>query len=174
MEVDVVRKIEDLCDDMYELFHDLHDKGKFNAFKAKMEAISRDLPESVSIAFNWEIQMVHETGEKSPLPFYEMGVMTDEDNQCVNYKGGSTLETYIIDEQMMKIPHDRCPSCWEVWAFKFKERQCPHCSVTLGKEVKILIDNDVCPWCEKGKVSLTHPTCDECGFEIDESDIIWG
>jgi hypothetical protein len=44
----------------------------------------------------------------------------------------------------------------------------------MGREVKLLLDNDVCPFCEEGKVSLTIPACAKCGQRIDPGIVVWG
>ena len=44
----------------------------------------------------------------------------------------------------------------------------------MGPEVKLLLDTDVCPFCEEGKVSLTTPLCDKCGQGIDPNVVVWG
>jgi hypothetical protein len=44
----------------------------------------------------------------------------------------------------------------------------------MGREVKLLLDTDVCPFCEEGKVSLIAPVRDRCGQKIDHGTEIWG
>jgi len=75
---------------------------------------------------------------------------------------------------MLVVPHDRCPRCWEIWDFKFKHESCTHCGATLGEEVKLLLDTDVCPNCEEGTVSITNPECGKCGCRVDPSKVTWG
>jgi hypothetical protein len=53
-------------------------------------------------------------------------------------------------------------------------RPCTHCDAVLGENCKILLDSDVCPHCEKGKISAQTPRCEECGFEVDPSCVVWG
>ncbi|MEK6235548.1 MAG: hypothetical protein N2C14_12640, partial [Planctomycetales bacterium] len=69
---------------------------------------------------------------------------------------------------------DRCPKCWETWDFKWDNPACSHCDAELGENCKILLDNDVCPNCEKGKVSLDNPQCDQCAHEANTRFIEWG
>jgi hypothetical protein len=38
----------------------------------------------------------------------------------------------------------------------------------------MLVDTDVCPFCEEGTVSLTNPACAKCGQEIDPDLVVWG
>ena len=45
---------------------------------------------------------------------------------------------------------------------------------TLGKNCKLLLDSDECPNCQKGKVTVEKPRCDECGFVVDRLTAAWG
>jgi hypothetical protein len=53
-------------------------------------------------------------------------------------------------------------------------KSCSHCDATLGDNCKLLLDTDVCPHCENGKLSMVDPKCDKCDFEIDPSLVTWG
>lgn len=85
-----------------------------------------------------------------------------------------TPQRYVVKEGIQVVPHDRCPTCWQVWDFKWSNPSCPHCDTTLGENCKILLDSDVCPFCEDGKVSMAKPRCNKCGHEIDPKTVVWG
>jgi hypothetical protein len=76
--------------------------------------------------------------------------------------------------EIQVVPHDRCPRCYGVWDFKFKNPACPGCGATLGRDVKVLLDTEVCPPCEGGDVSMTDPACDKCGYRVDPDLVTWG
>jgi hypothetical protein len=38
----------------------------------------------------------------------------------------------------------------------------------------MLLDSDVCPFCEEGKVTARKPRCTNCGFQVDGSLVAWG
>jgi ribosomal protein S27AE len=40
--------------------------------------------------------------------------------------------------------------------------------------LKILLDRDTCPRCEKATVSLHQPTCPRCGFFVNPEYVSWG
>ncbi len=44
----------------------------------------------------------------------------------------------------------------------------------MGKEIKLLLDSDVCPFCGDGTVTVSKPVCNQCGFKIDPSTVVWG
>ena len=79
------------------------------------------------------------------------------DDEPYHASGDSTPQKYVADGEIQVVPHDRCPRCWGVWDFKFDHRSCRECGATLGDNVKVLLDTDVCPNCEEGKVSMTLP-----------------
>ncbi len=62
----------------------------------------------------------------------------------------------------------------EVDRFKLNHPSCSGCGATMGQDVKLLLDTDVCPFCEEGKVSLIAPVCDKCGQRIDPGIVVWG
>jgi hypothetical protein len=108
------------------------------------------------------------------LPLLNTGLASSEGGDPYQTWGDSSSQRYIIDGQIQVVPHDRCPKCWESWDFKLNNRSCSHCDATLGGNCKILLDTDICPHCEKGHVSMTQPKCDQCGFEIEPSVVVWG
>ena len=75
---------------------------------------------------------------------------------------------------MCEVPHDYCPSCWGPWDFKLVHRTCPDCGAKLGRDVKLLVDSDVCPHCEEGKVTSVAPKCTRCAFEATPDIVWWG
>ena len=44
----------------------------------------------------------------------------------------------------------------------------------FGEDIKLLLDTDVCPHCEEGKVTMNSPVCNRCGYEVDPKKIVWG
>jgi hypothetical protein len=108
------------------------------------------------------------------LPLLSTGLSTTAGAEPYRTWGDSTPQRYVADGEIQVVPHDRCPRCWEVWDFKFEHPQCEYCGATLGQDVKILLDNDTCPHCEKGQVTATLPTCQQCGFSFDPDTVLWG
>jgi hypothetical protein len=117
---------------------------------------------------------VFDREQERSLPLLQTGLAGFEKEKPYQTWGDSTPQRYVVGGQMLIVPHDRCPKCWEVWDFKFKHPTCGHCGATMGEEVKLLLDNDVCPFCEKGKVSMSMPICDQCGYHVDPDTVTWG
>ena len=65
---------------------------------------------------------------------------------------------YLVDGEICEVPHDRCPNCWAGWSFKIgtpdtppEALECPCCGYGLGEQIKLMLDSDVCPHCEKAR-----------------------
>ena len=108
------------------------------------------------------------------LPLLTTGLSTSGGKPLHKIYGDSTPQKYIVDGEIQVVPHDRCPRCYGVWDFKFLHPSCAGCGVSLGREVKLLLDTDLCPFCEEGKVSMTILTCDKCGQQINPDWVTWG
>ena len=57
--------------------------------------------------------------------------------------------------------------------FKFKHNQCGSCGYELGKQVKYLLDNDICPMCQEGTVKIDNPVCDSCDYKVEKDKVVW-
>jgi Zn-finger nucleic acid-binding protein len=79
------------------------------------------------------------------------------DRQGSRTWGDSTSQKYVSGGEIQVVPHDRRPRCYGVWDFRFKDPACPGCGATLGRDVKVPLDTDVCPSCEGDDVSMTTP-----------------
>ncbi|MEX0670350.1 MAG: hypothetical protein WD060_07840 [Pirellulales bacterium] len=43
-----------------------------------------------------------------------------------------------------------------------------------ARACKVLLDSDVCPHCDEGRVTSENPTCDRCGYRVDPDMVSWG
>jgi ribosomal protein L37E len=141
--------------------------------KLIMRKASAALPEGCEVFLNIELCVFDpERGES--LPLATQGISAIGGKEPFLTSGDSTVHRYIVDGEICQVPHDRCPHCWGKWDFKLRHPECPRCSYAMGRQVKMLLDSNVCPHCEKGTVSMTSPTCEQCGFEVDLRMVTWG
>lgn len=126
---------------------------------------------SVSLLLNVE---VFDQDREQALPLLQTGLTGFESDKPYQAWSDSSAQRYVAGGEMLIAPHDHCPLCWGVWDFKFKVETCPHCGATMGKEVKLLLDNDLCPYCNDGKVSMANPRCDKCGYTVESDKVVWG
>jgi len=142
-------------------------------FRRLLAELSNVLGESYGVSVNLTVEVCDATGERS-LPLMSTGLCALHGKEPFRTTGDSTPQRYVVKEGIQVVPHDRCPLCWQVWDFKWKNPSCSHCGATLGDNCKILLDTDVCPFCEEGKVSMAAPRCKKCGHEIDPKTVVWG
>lgn len=117
---------------------------------------------------------VFDEDRECALPLLTTGLSAFSGKEPSRTWGDSTPQRYIGEDGIRVVPHDRCPHCWQVWDFKLQNLSCPHCGTTMGDKCKLLLDTDECPWCNEGKVTVTEPRCDKCGFEVDRQKVVWG
>lgn len=135
--------------------------------------LARSVADRHNINLTCVIDAFDEQVEHS-LPLLTIGLGTRANGDVYPTAGDSTPGRYVVDGEIEVVPHDRCPQCLDVWDFKLDHPTCPHCDATLGVNCWVLLDSDVCPNCEKGKVSATKPHCTKCSFKFDPRLVKWG
>jgi ribosomal protein S27AE len=148
-----------------------------SAETAKLRSLLTELNQAIGSRYLVGLHLnvdVCDTEKERCLPLLQTGIAGFDQDKPFLACGDSTPQRYIAGGEMVVVPHDRCPLCWEEWDFKFKHQSCAHCGAILGKDVRMLLDTDVCPWCEEGKVSMSQPTCPNCGHTVDPATVVWG
>jgi hypothetical protein len=162
-----------LVDEIADLVDDALASDQISTIRQKLAQIGKALGERYSVRLGIVVE-VFDRERVASLPMLDTGLSTSEGGEPFQTWGEASPQRYIVDGQIQVVPHDRCPKCWEAWAFKYENLGCPHCDATLGGNCKILLDSDVCPHCGLGKVSMAEPSCDKCDFKIDPSVVVWG
>jgi len=142
-------------------------------FHRALSELSKILGQRYGVSISLTVEVFDEDGRRS-LPLLNTGLCAPFGKEPYRTWGDSTPQRYVVKEGIRVVPHDRCPLCWQVWDFKWKNPSCSHCGTVLGDNCKILLDADVCPFCEEGKVSMAQPRCNKCGQEIDPKTVVWG
>jgi hypothetical protein len=141
--------------------------------KRTLSELAVAIGERYSVSFSCTLEVFDRDRERS-LPLLNSGLACSPGGEPYRATGDSSPHKYIARGEMQIVPHDRCPCCWGVWDFKFTSHACRECGATLGREVRILLDTDVCPNCDEGRVSALEPVCRECGFRIEPRTVVWG
>jgi hypothetical protein len=162
-----------LVDEISELVDLALNSDQLAALRQAIAKLSEAIGSRYSVGLNVCIEIFDFEQERT-LPLLNTGLSSSSGNEPYRTWGDSSPQRYVIDGQIQVVPHDRCPKCWNVWDFKLNNRGCSHCDATMGDNCKILLDSDICPHCEKGNVSIAQPKCDQCGFEVDPSLVVWG
>ena len=164
---------EEILDEIAATLDELLDSDQFSAIRKTLARLSETVGPRYSANLNVCVD-VFDPERSNPLPLLSVGLTTSKGEPPYKTYGDSTPQTYVVDGEIQVVPHDRCPKCYGVWDFKLDHPTCSECGATMGREVKLLLDTDVCPFCEEGKVSLSAPRCDKCGHQIDPSIVVWG
>ena len=162
-----------ILDEMAVTLDELLDSDQFSAVRLALARLSETVGPHYSVNLNVSVD-VFDAERSNALPLLNVGLSTSKGKPPYKTFGDSTPQKYVVDGEIQVVPHDRCPKCYGSWDFKLNHPTCSECGATMGREVKLLLDTDVCPFCEEGKVSLTVPICDKCGQRIDPGVVVWG
>jgi hypothetical protein len=164
---------EPIIEQMADLIDQTLNSAQLAALHQALTRLSEALGPSYSVSVNVNIE-VFDRERPHPLPLLQTGLCTSEGATPYRTWGDSTSQKYVVDGHIQVVPHDHCPRCYGIWDFKFKNQTCRDCGATLGQDVKVLLDSDVCPDCEKGTVSMSAPVCSRCGYHVDPNLVTWG
>jgi hypothetical protein len=162
-----------ILDEMSAKIVELLDSDNFSSIRTALALLSEAVGSRYSVNLNIGVEIFDEK-RPHPLPLLTIGLSTSDGKLPYKTFGDSTPHKYVVDGDIQVVPHDHCPNCYGVWDYKLHTPACPGCGATVGREVKFLLDTDVCPYCEEGKVSMTDPICYKCGHPIDPDQVVWG
>jgi hypothetical protein len=162
-----------IVDEIAATLDELLDSDQFSAVRLALARLSKTLGPRYSANLTVCVD-VFDAERSRPLPLLTTGLSTSKGETPHKTYGDSTPQKYVVDGEIEVVPHDRCPRCYGSWDYKLKHPSCLACGATMGREVKLLLDTDVCPFCEEGKVTMTLPVCAKCGQRIDTDVVVWG
>lgn len=172
MEKNLFEKLDPLVEELAEEVNMLVDGPALSKIKRQLTDVSRELG-GYSLTLEMNVQVFDPEREQN-LPLIQTGLATSAGDEPYQVWADSTPQRYIVNGAMAIVPHDHCPACWGRWDFKELHPSCPDCGVAMGEEVKLLLDTDCCPRCEKGTVTATQSQCTECGFSVNPDHVSWG
>lgn len=162
-----------ILDEVADELDELLDSDQFAVVRVLLARLSETVGPRYSVNLTVGVD-VFDPERRHALPLLTAGFSTSNGETPYKTHGDATRQKYVVDGEIQVVPHDRCPKCYGLWDFKLDHRSCSGCGATMGREVKLLLDTDVCPFCEAGKVSLTAPLCAKCGQQIDPDIVVWG
>lgn len=173
MDVQTYDQTHALADILLDEIRNLLEQGKLPAFEARLRAAEGQLPEGCSLSVNLSVG-VFDPSRDRVLKTGDAGLLFEKNHETHACNYAPTPAKYLVEGVMAKVPHDHCPHCWSRWNFKSRFKECPKCGYQMGKEIKLLVDSDVCPRCENSKISYAQPACSECGYVADQAEVVWG
>lgn len=172
MDKNLFEKIDPLVDGISDHITELIEGEALRELKQKLADLSCELGE-YSVTLEMNVQVCDPENGQS-LPLLQTGMASSDGAMPYQMWGDSTPHRYIVHGEMVIVPHDYCPQCWGRWEFKSKFPTCESCGSEMGKDIKLLLDTDCCPNCEKGTLTASQPQCPECGFSVNPDHIAWG
>ncbi len=162
-----------VVDEIAARLDELLDSDQFAAVRVLLSRLSETVGPRYSVNLTVDVD-VFDRERRNALPLLTTGLSTSEGKSPYQTHGDSTPQKYVVEGEIQVVPHDHCPKCYGLWDFKLQNTSCSECGATMGREVKLLLDTDVCPFCEEGTVSPTLSECAKCGQRIDPSIVAWG
>lgn len=173
MDPEVFEAADPIVDKIAEMVDSALDSDQLEGLRKALEELGKAVGPGYSASLTVTVEVFDSEREKA-LPLLSTGLSTADNGPPFRTWGDSSPQRYVVNGEIQVVPHDHCPACWGLWDFKFEHQTCPECGTTLGRDCKVLLDSDVCPHCEEGKVSTTSPICDKCGYKIDLNLVTWG
>jgi hypothetical protein len=162
-----------ILDEIGDMVDDLLDSDQLSFIRLALARLSEAVGPRYSVNLNLTLEVFDETRPHA-LPLLTTGLTTSGGKPPYKASGDSSPHRYVVDGDIQVVPHDRCPKCYGLWDFKLNNPSCSECGATMGQDVKMLLDSDVCPFCEEGTVSLTNPACTKCEQAINPDHVVWG
>lgn len=173
MDVQTYDLTHELADLLFTELQRLYGEQRLTKVEDKLKEISANLPKGYSLTVNFSVEVFDENRDKS-LKTTDGGITCMDGDRPYLSTSESSAAKYIVDGELMKVPHDHCPNCWSRWSFKSRIRECRECGYRMGKEIKLLLDTNVCPHCENSPISVHNPQCEKCGYVADQNIVSWG
>lgn len=164
---------ESHLDELADTIDDVLASSELEKLRDQLAEFGKALGQRYSVSLDMVVQVFDRDKERG-MPLLTTGLSTSDEGDLYRTWSDSTSQRYLTEGEIQVVPHDHCPRCWGDWNFKFQNPQCTSCGAALGVDVKVLLDTDVCPSCEEGRVTMSAPMCERCGFEIDPDMVMWG
>ena len=95
-----------------------------------------------------------------------------DDHELFIVERDPTPRTFLLGEELVTVPDHQCPKCLGERRLDFRNMgRCPECGAELGSEMRIVIDNDACPFCEEKRDSGSSDVCN-CGFDWNSEYVV--
>lgn len=165
--------LDKLADDADEKAEEWLQSESLSELRVALEKATASLPEGYQVTLDIKLNVFDERRERA-MELLSHGLCFSPGIKTFEASGTSSPHRYVVDGELCELSHDYCPHCWADWDMKLERPVCPTCGYEMGKQVRQLLDNDLCPFCEDGEITLANPNCQKCGYEVNPAFIAWG
>lgn len=148
------------------------DSPEMRAIRESITELSRMLGGERSASISLRLT-ISDRLQARVLPIDVLTFASDRGEDAYDATEESSPQRYRVQGAEYVVPRDRCPRCWQSWTHKFQNPECPGCRLRLGTDCMVIVDDDQCPQCEDGILSVDAPVCDECGFAMGAESVEW-
>lgn len=156
-----------------DILEELMEGDAFASIRNALEQLSSRMESRFQVSLSTHAIVADKQDCKS-LTLLRMELATSDGDPAAVRWDYAEPQGYIADGEMVLVPSDKCPRCWDNWDIKFFGRPCPTCKARMGVHVKALLDTNVCPICQEAIVMPNDICCNKCEFEIDPNFVTWG
>ncbi len=164
---------EKVADRLLDLFEAQYARGDYKSIEAGIKRICAGLDARYRVSARLTFEIFDETKNKTVI-LSDTGVTAVGGEEPMAFSEADSADSYIVDGEVVRLPHSYCPVCWDDWETKIENKSCPSCGAAMGAKVKLLLDTGICPHCGEGKVSRANPACPKCFKQTGESEVHWG
>lgn len=140
--------------------------------RAALEKASASLSDAYQVTLDVTLGVFDDERDRT-IDLVKLGWCFDNESPPYEASSASTPHRYLVDGKVYEVPHEYCPHCWSAWIMKFDQPVCPTCRYEMGKQIMQLLDNNLCPFCEQGEISLANPKCQKCENEVNPAFVAW-
>lgn len=173
MDQNTWEQVDPQLDEIAEELERLLASREASKLREMLAKVSKVLPDELSTHLNCSVT-VCDSEREATLSLLNVGMGVSESGEVYPTSGDSSVHRYVINGEIEVVPHDFCPKCYQEWGFKLDHPTCSHCDAELGVNCWVLLDSDVCPFCEDGEISASNPKCRSCGYVVNPRFVKWG
>ncbi|MBL8034726.1 MAG: hypothetical protein JNJ69_13555 [Leptospiraceae bacterium] len=166
-------KAEDVAGLVEERFRQLIEEGAFADLEPYLASLGKTGSEDQAVTLTLQLKLSDSEREREVV-VTEASRAYLNDGEVYDFCQSDAVVRYLCDNEIRVFQSNACPHCWGDWPDKHTNTTCPECGYEFGKQVKLLIDDDICPFCFEGKVSRQELRCNACGEQVDERFVSWG
>ena len=98
------------------------------------------------------------------IKFGRVEVLYCDDGELMVLGRDAEPRTFCVGGELVVLPEDQCPVCLGDWKIDPRSPQaCPECGAALGSDVKVVIENERCPFCSDERGGSSEACF--CGFD---------